>query len=391
MTKPLRIAHVVHSLELGGLENGVVNLLNKLNSAQFDHTLICLTRAGTFVERIQNKDVTLIELGGSAQRFRFPLVKLAGLFRQIEADIVHTRGWGAVDAVFAAKAAGVPAIIHGEHGREWTDTRGRNWKRNQIRLIIGRLVKRYVIVSDFFRPWLTNECRVKADKIVYIPNGVDIQRFHPLEEIAPDGVTNFDVRSPSVQDLRRRLRLPPEGVLIGSVGRLDPVKDLPTLLDSFAALLPEFPESHLALVGDGPLRGQLEDQAKRLGIDHAVSWLGRRDDVPALLQCFDIFVQSSLFEGMSNTILEAMATGLPIIASDTGGNSDLVASGRNGLLFPVGDVSSLTGSIRHYLSDTVSRKIHALESRRRALSQFRMSLMADRYADLYLKSAGTSA
>jgi sugar transferase (PEP-CTERM/EpsH1 system associated) len=391
MANRLRIAHVVHSLELGGLENGVVNLLNKLNTTQFDHTLVCLTRAGTFVERIQNKDVTLIELGGSAQRFRFPLVKLAGLFRQIEADIVHTRGWGAVDAVFAAKAARVQAIIHGEHGREWTDTRGRNWKRNQIRLIIGRLVKRYVIVSDFFRPWLTNECRVKADKIVYIPNGVDTQRFHPLEETAPEGVTNIDVCPPSVQDLRRRLGLPPDAVLIGSVGRLDPVKDFSTLLNSFANLLPEFPASHLALVGDGPLRGQLKEQAQRLKIDHAVSWLGRRDDVPALLQCFDIFVQSSLFEGMSNTILEAMATGLPIIASDTGGNSELVATGRNGLLFPVGDVPSLTGSIRHYLSDTVSRKMHALESRRRALSQFRMSLMADRYADLYLKSAGTSA
>src|SRR5919106_2009401 len=140
MAHPLRIAHVVHSLELGGLENGVVNLLNQLNSSQFDHTVICLTRAGSFAQRIKNKNVTILEIGCSGKSFRFPVLKLASLFREFEVDLVHTRGWGAVDAVFAASMARVKTIIHGEHGREWTDTRGTNWKRNQIRRIIGRLV-----------------------------------------------------------------------------------------------------------------------------------------------------------------------------------------------------------------------------------------------------------
>jgi sugar transferase (PEP-CTERM/EpsH1 system associated) len=387
MAQPLRIAHVVHSLELGGLENGVVNLLNRLNSSQFDHTLICLTRAGSFAARIKNNNVTIVDIGCSGKSFRFPLLKLARLFREMETDIVHTRGWGAIDAVFAASMARVSVVIHGEHGREWTDTRGSNWKRNQIRRIIGRLVKRYVVVSEFFRPWLTKQCGVNADKIVYIPNGVDTYHFHPVEEVADEKVANLDSRQSVVQNLRGQLGLPSEAVLIGNVGRLDPVKDIPTLLHSFSNLLPEFPNSRLAIVGDGPLREELRNKARGLGIDHAVIWLGRRDDVPALLKCFDIFVQSSLFEGMSNTILEAMATGLPIIASDTGGNADLVAVCLNGFLFPVGDVPSLTGAIRHYLSDTVLRKAHADESRRRALSQFGISLMADRYAELYLRSA----
>ena len=391
MAKPLRVAHVVHSLELGGLENGVVNLLNSLNSSQFDHTLICLTRAGSFAERIKNNRATIVEIGCSEKSFRFPLLKLAGLFRELDADIVHSRGWGAVDAVFAASVARVSAILHGEHGREWTDTRGSNWKRNQIRRIIGRLVKRYVIVSDCFRPWLTKECGVKADKIVYIPNGVDTQRFHPVEERADQKLLNVDPPQSGVRNLRRQLGLPSEAVLIGSVGRLDPVKDIPTLLHSFSKLLPAFPNSRLAIVGDGPLREDLRNKARSFRIDHAVCWLGRRNDVPALLQCFDIFVQSSLFEGMSNTILEAMATGLPIIASDTGGNADLVARNCNGFLFPVGDVPSLTGAIRHYLSDEALRKAHASESRRRAARQFGISLMADRYADLYLRSAEMSA
>ena len=390
MARPLRVAHVVHSLELGGLENGLVNLLNKLNSSQFDHTLICLTRAGSFADRIKNDRVTIVEIGCSEKSFRFPLLKLARVFRELEADIVHSRGWGAVDAVFAASVARVNAILHGEHGREWTDTRGSNWKRNQIRRVIGRLVKRYVVVSECFRPWLTKECGVKAEKIVYIPNGVDTDRFHPVGERADQKLLNVDSES-VVRKLRTQLGLPSEAMLIGSVGRLDPVKDIPTLLHSFSMLLPGFPNSRLAIVGDGPLREDLRNKARSLRIDHAVCWLGRRDDVPALLQCFDIFVQCSLFEGMSNTILEAMATGLPVIASDTGGNGDLVAGNRNGFLFPVGDVPSLTGAIRQYLSDATLRKAHANESRRRAARQFGISLMADRYADLYMRSAGMSA
>jgi sugar transferase (PEP-CTERM/EpsH1 system associated) len=370
------------------LENGLVNLVNTLDAEQFDHSIVCLTRAGSFADRISNGNVAIIEVGAADNSFRFPLVKLARLFRAQASDVVHTRGWGAVDAVFAARYAGVRTIIHGEHGREWTDTQGSNWKRNKIRMIVGRLVRHYVIVSDFFRPWLTKECRVDSDKIVYIPNGVDARRFHPLTQTeGADDTPAGESSHVAVQDLRRRLGVPEEGLLIGNVGRLDPVKDIPTLLGALAGVLPQYPNSRLAIVGDGPSREALQRQSRDLKIDHAVIWLGRRDDVPALLRCFDVFVQSSLFEGMSNTILEAMATGLPIIASETGGNAELVAPGVNGLLFPVGDVSALANALRLYLSDSTLRKAHALESRRRVLKQFEIGQMTQRYMDLYLKSA----
>jgi sugar transferase (PEP-CTERM/EpsH1 system associated) len=376
LTRRLKIAHVVHSLELGGLENGLVNLLNILDPERFEHSVICLTRAGSFAERISNR-VAIIEIGAADNSFRFPLLKLSRLFRERGPDVVHTRGWGAVDAVFAARCAGVQAVIHGEHGREWTDTDGTNWKRNQIRRVVGYLVKHYVVVSDFFRPWLMGNCGVSCDKIVYIPNGVDTRRFGPL----PSSDSGRERGG-----LRARLGLPAEGVLIGSVGRLDPVKDIPTLLRSFAKLVRDHPEARLAIVGDGPLRGELETLSHALNIECAVTWLGRRDDVPALLQCFDLFVQCSLFEGMSNTILEAMATGLPIVATDTGGNSELVEQNRNGFLFPVGNVVTLTDLLGRYLKDFSLHKDHAFQSRRRAMEQFDIGLMAGRYADLYLGS-----
>ena len=377
----MKIVHVVHSLELGGLENGLVNLVNRLDPVRFHHTIVCLTRAGSFASRIKNHEVAVVEVGASGESFRFPLLKLARLFREIGPDVVHTRGWGAVDAVFAARLAQIGSIIHGEHGREWTDTRGSNWKRNQFRRGVGRLVKWYVFVSDFFRPWLTGQCGVRAGKIIYIPNGVDTERFSPFEDAVFARPSCSSRRA-----MREQLGLPAEGPLIGSVGRLDPVKDLPTLLKSFASVLSELPAARLAVVGDGPMKGELESTARALRIDHAVAWLGRRDDIPALLRYFDIFVQSSLFEGMSNTILEAMASGLPIIASRTGGNGDLVAEGENGFLFEVGDAPALTQAIRRYLLDLSLRNAHALESRRRALKHFDISLMAERYADLYSKS-----
>ena len=354
-----------------------MNLVNTLDPKRFQHSIVCLTKAGSFADRIGQDGVSIVELGAAGDNFRFPLVKLSRLFRKLAPDVVHTRGWGAVDAVFAARCAGVPTVIHGEHGREWTDTEGTNWKRNQVRRVVGYLVKHYIVVSDFFRPWLTGKCGVNAGKIVYIPNGVDTRRFRPFQE--PGGESE---RS----GVRAQLGLSAESVLIGSVGRLDPVKNLPTLLRGFAALVREHPEARLAIVGNGPLRGELEALSRVLNIECAVIWLGRRDDVPALLRCFDVFVQCSLFEGMSNTILEAMATGLPIIASDTGGNGELVEQSKNGFLFPVGNIQVLTDSLRRYLKDRPLRNDHARQSRRRAMEQFDIGLMASRYADLYLGS-----
>lgn len=358
-----------------------MNLVNRLEPTRFHHTIVCLTRAGSFASRITNQDVAVVEVGASGESFRFPLLKLARLFREIGPDVVHTRGWGAVDAVFAARLARIGSIIHGEHGREWTDTRGSNWKRNQIRQGIGRLVKWYVVVSDFFRPWLTGQCGVRAGKIIYIPNGVDTERFSPFEDAVAARPSCSSRRA-----MREQLGLPADGPLIGSVGRLDPVKDVPTLLKSFASVLSEFPAARLAVVGDGPMRGELEAAARAFRIDHAVAWLGRRDDVPALLKSFDLFVQSSLFEGMSNTILEAMASGLPVIASNTGGNGELVADHSNGFLFPVGDVTALTDGLRRYLSDAALRAAHGRESRKRSLAQFDLSMMAEKYAALYRSS-----
>jgi sugar transferase (PEP-CTERM/EpsH1 system associated) len=377
---PLKIVHVVHSLEVGGLENGVVNLINRLDGGCFTQVVCCLKGSGKLAERIERKDVEIIELGLSADGFRFPVLKLSRVFRRIAPHMVHTRGWGTVDAVFAARLAGVPRVVHGEHGREWDDREGSNWKRNQIRRLVGLMVNRYVVVCKFFHSWLRQKCRVAEKKILHIPNGVDTTKFHPLcaerKEQSPE--TRFALGA-----LRARLGLPVEGVLLGSVGRLDPVKDFPTLLKAFAKARRDFPKAHLVVVGDGPLRRALASLAAELGLDSSVHWLGEREDVALLYRCFDLFVQASLFEGMSNTILEAMASGLAVVATDTGGNSELITSGENGRLVPVGDSESLARALSDYLRDSSRRQAHGQKSREIAAGNFDLSLMASRYAGLY--------
>ena len=375
MDKPVNIVHVVHSLDVGGLENGVVNLLNRLDHSRFAHTVCCLAQSGQLARRIAQERVKIVEIGCSAHGFRFPLVTLMRLFRDLKADVVHTRGWAAVDAVFAARLAGVKAVIHGEHGREWTDAQGANWKRNQIRRIVGLLVSHYVVVCDFFSEWLRHTCKVPGRKIIHIPNGVDTEKFHPLE-------VNADAPG-ARSELRGRLGLPVDGLLVGAVGRLDPVKDFPTLLRGFAQLSCQFPQARLVIVGDGPIRAELTDLARALDLAPRVLWVGAQEDVASFLRCFDLFVQCSIFEGMSNTILEAMATGLPVVASTTGGNGELVVGGANGFLFPVGDVEALTRALAKYASNQALRELHAAQSRQRALEHFNLSLMTSRYSSLY--------
>jgi sugar transferase (PEP-CTERM/EpsH1 system associated) len=377
---------VVHSLHVGGLENGLVNLLNRLDPERFRQTVCCLTSAGTLAERIKVPGVEIMELNVPAGQFRFPLLRLTKIFHRLSPNIVHTRGWPTVDAVFAARCARVSYLVHGEHGREHSDIDGNNWKRNQVRRLVGHVVDRYVIVCDFFRSWLNEACRVKNERIVYIPNGVDTEKFRPLDCGSVLKASPSEVR----KRLRSQLGLPPDPVLVGTVGRLDPVKDFPTLMKGFRQIKDSFSGAKLVIVGDGPVRSNLSRLGEELGLDSSLIWLGERNDIPELLRSFDIFVQTSIFEGMSNTILEAMASSLPIIATDTGGNPEVVSNGENGILVPVGGITELSGALQRYLSDPVLRYKHGSNSRRRAIDCFDLSLMAARYAEMYENLAGDS-
>jgi sugar transferase (PEP-CTERM/EpsH1 system associated) len=234
-------------------------------------------------------------------------------------------------------------------------------------------VERYITVSKDLEDYLIRRVGISASRISQIYNGVDTERFSPTQT-KPAGL------------------LPPNflgnsHVVIGTVGRIQPVKDQATLIRAFAELLRTSPDiaqqARLAIVGDGPLLGALRDLVRSLGLSD-LTWLpGARTDIPDVLRTFDVFVLPSLAEGISNTILEAMSSGVPVVATAVGGNIELVQDGRWGRLFKVGDVTTLAQILGEYVVNPSLRAAHANTARQVAVERFGLGAMTENYQALY--------
>lgn len=368
-TSPL-IVHVVHSLATGGLENGVVNLVNRADG-RFRHAIVCITEAGPLRDRLDSV-VEVCTIGKRAGQDPAAFLRLVRVLRRLRPAVVHSRNWGAVDAIPAARLARARVVVHGEHGREAADPEGHNRRRNRIRRLLRPLVSQFVTVSADLRRWLIEEVRLRAEKVVTINNGVDLVRF-----------AGGDRRC-----ARQAMELPDEALVVGTVGRLDPVKDQVGLLRAFAALGGAREKAWLLVAGDGPCRETLIRESAALGIADRVRLLGERHDVPVVLAALDLFVLPSIAEGSSNTILEAMASGLPIVATRVGGNPELVEDTVNGRLVPVRDAIALAAVMRAYLEDAHLRTLHGKASRQRAVEVFGLDRMVESYTGLYARLLG---
>ena len=369
MTDPIRIVHVVHSLAVGGLENGVVNLVNR-SPAGIRHTVVCMTVTGAFASRL-GADVEVQALGKASGHDPRTFLRLVHLLRRLRPHVVHSRNWATFDAVLAARLARVPTVIHGEHGRDMTDPEGRIRRRNWLRRASAPLVDRFVAVSEDLRRWLVDDVGLPRPKVVTIHNGVDTVRFAPADSTAA----------------RIALGLSPDTLVVGTVGRLDPVKGHATLVRAFAAVVRRVP-AVLVIVGDGPCRLELERLVVALGIARHVRLLGERADVPAVLDAVDLFVLPSFAEGLSNTLLEAMAMGLPVVVTRVGGNAELVEDGANGTHVPRHDPEALAAAMATYLEDANLRAVHGKSSRLRAVERFSLERMVAAYTALYRDVTG---
>jgi sugar transferase (PEP-CTERM/EpsH1 system associated) len=247
------------------------------------------------------------------------------------------------------------------------DPDGRNRKRNVIRKCISPMVDRFVAVSDDLKRWLTDTVGIAGQKVERIHNGVDTELFSPAGRQDARGLLGFDEQT----------------VVIGTVGRLDPVKDHSSLLRAFLSVMWSVMPVRLVIVGDGPMRNSIEMQARQLDIADRILLLGERQDVAQIMKAFDVFALTSIAEGISNTILEAMATGLPIVATRVGGNPELVEHGLNGQLVSAGDVGGMAAAFQSYLDNSQLRREHGRHARSRAESAFSLHRMASDYAELY--------
>ena len=366
--KPIRILHVLHSFDVGGLENGVVNLINHMDRSSFSHAICSITRMGKLANRLNQKDIELIELGKSAgQDWALPF-RLARLFKKMEPDIVHTRNWGTIDGIVGARLSRIPIVIHGEHGRTMEEVDRVNRKRKIVRRILQPFVDRFVTVSWELRDWLCATMGISEKKIKVICNGVDSEKFcPPLDKNA----------------IRLRYGFRKDEFLIGTVGRLDPVKDHETLIRTIPLLKDRFPNVRLLIIGGGACYSQILGLVEALGLKKQVILFGERDDVSSLMQIMDLFVLNSLSEGISNTILEAMATGLPVVASNVGGNLELVLEGETGYLIPARSIDALRKAIDSYLVNHGKADQHGAAARQRIEEKFSLHKMILSYERFY--------
>jgi sugar transferase (PEP-CTERM/EpsH1 system associated) len=364
------IAHVVYKFDTGGLENGLVNLLNHMPGERYRHAIVALTEVTSFRERVTRDDVGFIALNKAPGHGIKLLPRLTRLFRELRPAIVHTRNLAALEAVLPAWIARVPCRVHGEHGWDIGDLDGSRRTYRLARRAYRPFVTRYVTVSRGLERYLTSSIGVKPAHVVRIVNGVDVTRFRPSERKLPAGWP-FD---------------PAAHWVIGTVGRLQPVKNQVLLAEAFVRLLEQLPLARqrvrLAIVGAGPLRADIETVLERAQA-RDLAWLpGERSDVVDLLQALDVFVLPSLAEGISNTVLEAMASGLPVVATNVGGNSELVEPDRTGLLVPV-DADALAAALLRYARDPETARSAGREGRRRAEQFYSLDAMVAQYLALY--------
>ena len=377
VSRPHLVAHLIYRLTRGGLENGLVNLINSMPEARYRHAVLCISGYDEFREAIRRPGTEVFALekrpGHDPGYYR----RLWRLLRKLRPQIVHSRTFAALDSLWVAAAAGVPALVHGEHGRDLDDWEREPWRRRTVRRLTDHIIDHYIAVSDDIADCLRRHLGVGPGRLTRIYNGVDTDRFRPAAVRARDGYPPHYRK--------------PEALVVGTVGNLRPVKNPEGLIRAFALARQRFGEAgdrlRLALVGDGPLRNACADLARSLGVEGAVWLAGSRPDVPELLRGMDLFVLPSHAEGTSNAILEAMATGLPVVAADTGGNAELVRHGETGLLAPSPEPAVLAEAMLRYLGDEALRRRHGAAARERAAA-FSLERMAEAYAAVYDRVLG---
>ncbi len=364
---PWHVAHVIGALRTGGAERQLVNYLLAADKDRFRHTVLCLTERGALAPVVEAAGVTVRVMPVRQRAFLASLFRFRSWLRENGVAVVHTHMhhaalWGRL----AAKWAGVPVLVTTEHGKEL-------WK-GPVRIAIDRWLScwtdHHIAVSRDGLELRRRRERVSAERIVLIPNGVPI----PADPINEDGCRR----------IREEFGIPWDAPVVGTVGRLVEAKGYHHLLDAVAGLHAGFPALRWLLVGDGPLRRDLAEAAQRRGLESVLVFAGFRDDIDDLLSAMDVWVMSSLREGLPVALLEAMAAARPIVATTVGGIPDAVTNGESALLVPPGDPEGLRAAIGRLLTDPGLARALAREARRRAEREYAIEAVARRIERLYL-------
>ena len=371
----LTILHVVTTLGTGGMENGIVNLCNHHDRNRFLPIMCCLKTKGEMANRLK-KDISLIEMGLSEGKPFFQPIKMKALLKQLRPDIVHTHGLagGSYVGILGAKIAGIPVVINGEHGSFFL-------KPHQLYLqkFLAFLTDANLSVSQSLKNKITENLGIVEKKITVIPNGVDTSIFSGQ---APTNHIKKELQE------RHGIVLDNADLVIVSVGSLKPEKNQLMLLKALTEFKKQASTSNICalFVGDGIDRARLEQYTTSNRLNSHVAFLGKREDVPNLLSLSNVLISTSIaeHEGMSNAILEAFSSGLPVIATSSVGTIELIEEGENGFLIEQDDIAGLAQRILFLAQNPKKCEQMGKSAFKLVRKQYSIHHMVTQYENLYI-------
>jgi glycosyltransferase involved in cell wall biosynthesis len=381
ISRLLRVLHIItQSRPFGGAQQNTLSLLTRVNRERFHNHLACGPRgplidaardAGIPVTVVPTLDNPLHPVADARA-----LASMVRLCRAGRFDIVHTHSTkaGALGRLAAALCR-TPVVVHTIHAVPFDE-----FQRPAIRVaalwaerLAARWCDRLVSIGDTLADDFARARICPRDKIVTIRSGIDFSRL----EVAADRV-----------EVRRRLGIGPREPVVGSVGHMREAKGYPYLLEAASAVRQRFSDLRLVIIGDGPVWEQVKQRARQLELSDCCLFLGRREDVPALLRAMDLYAQASLWEGIPRAIQEAMYVGLPVVATDVNGTSEVVAHGVTGILVPPRDVAALAQAIGDLLADRAAAARLGAAGRRKMSDEFSVERTVQRTEKLYLELVG---
>lgn len=366
--RAIRVGHLVYCEVLGGSETVAAEICRGLDSLAYEPSVLSMVPGpGALPRYLEEKGIAFHRLRSAGVRKLLNPFYLAAKLKRLRLDVLHVHHVPLfIGAYRAARLAGIRAIGCTEHAKH---SISRSRRLQDGTRAAARVADFFVAVSEDLKRYFVDDLSVPPESVLVIPNGVDITRFHP----GPGHPSPANGSSGAAAGGRKLI----------SVGRLAEAKDHPNLLAAIELLRREGEPVELILVGDGELRGALEAEIALRRLETAVTLAGVRTDPERLLREADVFVLSSSREGFPVVVLEAMASGLPVVSTRVGGVPEIVREGENGLMVPPGDPGALAAAIRRVSTDPALRASLGRNARETAVDRFSLDRAVERYGRLY--------
>lgn len=363
----INVMHVVLGLVLGGLERLVVEISLRMDKELFNVEVCCLDDYGFFADSLikQGINVTVVQKNQKHYDPFYPFT-LRKFLREKKVHVLHMHSGVYFLASQAGALARTPVKIYTDHGRLLEDSRQFAYEDRFASLFVDQIVA----VSKELEKQLVEVIGLPAKKTMTIINGINTDEFVPREKS---------------KSLLEEFGLKEDQKVIGTVGRLDGIKDQASMIRSFEIVRQKIPGSVLMLVGDGPLEGELREQVRQSGLGDSVIFTGCRSDVQSILNLMDLFVLTSLSEGTPISLLEAMASGVVSVVTDVGGNPSIIDNGVDGLIVKPGNIPQIADGMIELLSNAEKSQIIREKALYKVRKKYSIDRMVDSYTELYQK------